>query len=123
MFHKIVYEEPSSIYFTALSGLTLLFLGYLGISELLGNNLKYSKFWNSGPNSASQVKVSSVVGMFILYAPASLAGFASFVIFPDGDLRFLMVKLVVTIHFFKRVLEVTTLFPDNFREKGKFLSC
>ncbi|KAH0711665.1 hypothetical protein KY290_007301 [Solanum tuberosum] len=49
--------------------------------------------------------MSSKLGMFILYAPACVMGFASFFMYPDGGTRFMLLKSAVTIHFFKRVLE------------------
>ncbi|MCE3052505.1 hypothetical protein HAX54_052792 [Datura stramonium] len=112
MFQSFVFEEPSSI-ITAITVVTFLFLAYLGFSEIIGKHLQYSKFWNVNPNSASshssnflQGKLSSRTGMFILYAPACVMGFASFLLYPDGGTRFMMLKSAVTIHFLKRVLEV-----------------
>ncbi|OMO94432.1 hypothetical protein COLO4_16342 [Corchorus olitorius] len=101
---------PSSLAATAISGLTLILLAILGVLEIAGIHLQYSKFFNVGSssNSASskKIKVPSKVGMFLLYAPTFLAGLASFWLFPDGDLRFLLVKSAVTLHFFKRLFEV-----------------
>lgn len=109
IFQNIVYQEPSSIYLTAVSVMSVFFLGFLVFSELMGNHLKYSKFWNVNNSSASgKLKLSSRTGMLILYTPAALFGLASFFIFPDGDgVRFFMLKSAISIHFFKRVLEVT----------------
>ncbi|CAN4126340.1 unnamed protein product [Withania somnifera] len=111
MLQSFVFEEPNSI-ITAITVVTFLFLAYLGVSEIFGKHLQYSKFWNVKANSGSstgnflQGKLTSRVGMFILYAPACLMGFATFFIFPDGGTRLMMLKSAVTIHFFKRVLEV-----------------
>ncbi|KAL3523702.1 hypothetical protein ACH5RR_016536 [Cinchona calisaya] len=108
LLQNLVYQEPSSIYLTAISGVTFLFLAYLGISEIIGNHLKYSKFWNVNSRKTSGgggIKLSSRPGMILLYAPAALLGLASFFIFPGGGIRFLMLKLAVTVHFSKRVLE------------------
>ncbi|XP_027161094.1 very-long-chain enoyl-CoA reductase-like [Coffea eugenioides] len=107
LLQDLVYQEESpSIYTTALSGITLLFLAYLGISEALGNHLKYSKFWNvNSQKSGGGIKLSSRTGMLLLYSPAAVAGLASFLIFPGGEIRFLMLKLAITMHFSKRVLE------------------
>ncbi|XP_027118824.2 uncharacterized protein [Coffea arabica] len=106
LLQDLVYQEESpSIYTTALSGITLLFLAYLGISETLGNHLKYSKFWNvNSQKSGGGIKLPSRTGMLLLYSPAAVAGLASFMIFPGGGIRFLMLKLAITIHFSKRVL-------------------
>lgn len=111
MFQSFVFEEASSI-ITAITVITFLFLAYLGVSEIAGKHLQFSKFWNVNANSGSsnsnflQGKMSSKVGMFILYAPACVMGFASFFMYPDGGTRFMLLKSAVTIHFFKRVLEV-----------------
>ena len=106
LLQNLVYQEESpSIYTTALSGITLLFLAYLGISETLGNHLKYSKFWNvNSQKSGGGIKLPSRTGMLLLYSPAAVADLASFLIFPGGGIRFLMLKLAITIHFSKRVL-------------------
>ncbi|KAK3003522.1 hypothetical protein RJ639_018197 [Escallonia herrerae] len=86
-----LFEEPPSIIITAMSVVTFMFLSYLGISEITGNHLQYSKFWNVGPQKVSakrQIKLSSRTGMLILYTPAFLAGLASFAIYPDGGFRY-----------------------------------
>ncbi|KAK2971319.1 hypothetical protein RJ640_001345 [Escallonia rubra] len=104
-----LFQEPPSIIITAMSVVTIMFSSYLGISEITGNHLQYSKFWNVGSQKISaklQNKLSSRTGMLILYTPAFLAGLASFAIYPDGGFRFFMVKLTLTVHFLKRVLEV-----------------
>ncbi|XP_060186356.1 uncharacterized protein LOC132615775 [Lycium barbarum] len=110
MFQSFVFEEPNLV-ITAITVVTFMFMAYLGISEITGKHLQYSKFWNVNTNSASssnflQRKMSSKLGMFILYAPACAMGFASFFLYQDGGTRFMMLKAVVTIHFLKRVLEV-----------------
>ncbi|KAE8717897.1 putative Double-stranded-RNA-binding protein 4 [Hibiscus syriacus] len=96
---------PPRLAITAASVLALTSLGILGFLEIRGIHLKYSKFSNAAASSISS-KVPSRVGMFFLYTPAFLAGVASFWLFPDGDLRFLLLKSAITIHFFKRVFEV-----------------
>ncbi|KAF3629641.1 putative 3-oxo-5-alpha-steroid 4-dehydrogenase 1-like [Capsicum annuum] len=112
MFQSFVYEEPNPI-ITVITVVTFSFLAYLGISEICGKHLQYSKFWNVNASAGSstssnflQGKLSSRIGMFVLYAPACVMGFASFLMYPDGGTRFMMVKSVVTVHFLKRVLEV-----------------
>ncbi|XP_022746561.1 very-long-chain enoyl-CoA reductase-like isoform X1 [Durio zibethinus] len=99
---------PSSLMVTAASVFTLIYVGILGVLEIGGIHLKYSKFFNTGSSAAasSRIKVPSRVGMFLLYTPAFLVGLASFWLFPDGDLRFLFLRSAVTIHFFKRDFEV-----------------
>ncbi|KAK8671485.1 hypothetical protein V6N13_038080 [Hibiscus sabdariffa] len=97
--------SPPSLALTAASVLALISLSILGLLETRGIHLKYSKFFNASSSSISS-KVPSRVGMFLLYTPAFLVGVASFWLFPDGDLRFLLLKSAVTIHFFKRIFEV-----------------
>nr|GEU93109.1 very-long-chain enoyl-CoA reductase-like [Tanacetum cinerariifolium] len=79
-----------------------------GIAETIGNHLEYSKFAISGnkPVAKQGVKISSRTGMLILYTPAFLAGLASFFVLPGGDLRLVLLKFAVTVHFFKRDIEV-----------------
>ncbi|KAA8534613.1 hypothetical protein F0562_032128 [Nyssa sinensis] len=105
---SFVYQQPSSLVMIYIPVITLLSLAYLGLSEIIGKHLQYSKFWNvnSQKSSAKQIKLSSTTGMLILYTPAFLAGVASFCIYPDGGTRFLLVESALTIHFFKRVFEV-----------------
>lgn len=50
--------------------------------------------------------ISGRIGMLILYAPAFLAGLASFFLLPDEGFRFSLLRSALTIHFFKRLLEV-----------------
>lgn len=110
---SFVYEQPDSVIIRAMPLITLFAVSLLGFSEIIGKHLQYSKFWNVNSNSQSmskkqqkQIKLSSKTGMLMFYAPAFLAGAASFFLFPDGGLRFLLLKLALTIHFFKRVFEV-----------------
>ncbi|KAM7526734.1 hypothetical protein LguiA_016636 [Lonicera macranthoides] len=105
----IIFQVPPSILITAMSASTFMFLLYIGFSEIIGRHLQYSKFWNVNSNNKPNhlhIKLSSRTGMLILYTPAFLAGIASFFIFPDGGLRFMMVKSALTFHFLKRDLEV-----------------
>ncbi|CAN4114479.1 unnamed protein product [Withania somnifera] len=111
MFQSLVFQEPNSI-IKAITVVTFWFLAYLAVSEIFGKHLQYSKFWNVNTNFGSscsnflQGKLSSRVGMFILYAPACLMGFVTFFIFPDGGTRSMILKSAVTLHFLKRVLKV-----------------
>ncbi|XVF40997.1 hypothetical protein PTKIN_Ptkin01aG0245100 [Pterospermum kingtungense] len=101
---------PPSLGIIAASVMTLIGVGILGVLEIKGIHLKYSKFFKlPAPSPTNTLKVPSRVGMFFLYAPAFLAGLASFWLFSNGDLRFLFLKSAVTIHFFKRILEVLFL--------------
>lgn len=125
MLQNLVYQEPSSIYLSAVTGVTFLFLVSLGISEAIGKQLKYSKFWDLNSKTSGGggggIKLSSRTGMLLLYGPAALAGLASFVIFPGGGTRFLMLKLAVTVHFSKRVLEVILIYSN--RSFSLILAC
>ncbi|ONI21450.1 hypothetical protein PRUPE_2G066300 [Prunus persica] len=50
--------------------------------------------------------------MLIAYIPAFLAGVASFVLYPQENIRILLLCSALTIHFFKRIFEV--LFVHNY---------
>ncbi|TYJ15904.1 hypothetical protein E1A91_A10G214100v1 [Gossypium mustelinum] len=105
---------PPSLVLIAASVLSLLSLTILGVLETREIHLKYSKFFNASTSSSSSIsfKVPSRVGMLLIYTPAFLVGVASFWLFPDGDFRFLLLKSAITIHFFKRILEV--IFIHNY---------
>ncbi|MFQ6655561.1 hypothetical protein Gotur_026069 [Gossypium turneri] len=97
---------PPTLLLTGASVLTLLLLAILGVLEIRGINMKYSKFVNAASSSSSiSFKVPSRVGMLLLYTPAFLVGVASFWLYPADDSRFLFLKSAVTIHFFKRLFE------------------
>ncbi|KVI07405.1 hypothetical protein Ccrd_014237 [Cynara cardunculus var. scolymus] len=90
---KFMFDEPS-IWVTAATVVALIFTAYLGLAELIGNHLQYSKFATS--NSDQGIKVSGRTGFLIFYTPAFLAGLLSFFVFPaTGDLRFLLLKFAV----------------------------
>ncbi|XP_010067100.2 3-oxo-5-alpha-steroid 4-dehydrogenase 1 [Eucalyptus grandis] len=98
---NFVYPPPPSVFTTAASVMIVASLAIVGLSEARGVHLQYSKF-ALAPNR----KVPSRTGMLLFYSPAFLAGLASFLIFPDGDLRFLVLRSAISLHFFKRILEV-----------------
>lgn len=106
IFEGCVYQEPSSVYKTCYYVATLLLLLLLGVLEVLGKHLQYSKFWNFGSNTPAKSLLSSKTGMLIIYTPALFACISSFWLIPDGGLRFLILKSALTIHFLKRDLEV-----------------
>ncbi|GMI80512.1 hypothetical protein like AT5G16010 [Hibiscus trionum] len=95
---------PPSWGVIAASVFTLISSAILGVLEAKGTHLKYSKFFNA--SSSISPKVPSRVGMLFFYTPPFLVGVASFWHFPNGDLRFLLLKSAITIHFFKRIFEV-----------------
>lgn len=105
-----VYQEHSSISKNAFYLLTLLWLFSLGVLEITGKHLQYSRFWNSSSNKSKKVLLSSKIGMLILYTPALIAGISSYGLLPNGPTRFLMLKSAITIHFLKRDIEVYDLF-------------
>ncbi|KAJ6986547.1 hypothetical protein NC653_019919 [Populus alba x Populus x berolinensis] len=81
----------------------------------------YSRFWNlnSEKSTRMQIKLSSRTGMLVFYVPAFLSGVASFVLYPNHDLRLFLVKATLTIHFFKRTIEV--LFVHKYSTSGVVL--
>ncbi|KAJ0570277.1 putative 3-oxo-5-alpha-steroid 4-dehydrogenase/very-long-chain enoyl-CoA reductase [Helianthus annuus] len=104
---KFMFDEPS-VWVTVATVMTLLSTVYLGFAEIIGSHLQYSKFTNSSAKQAAAagIKVSSRTGMLMLYTPAFVAGVVSFFVFPGGGVRFFLLKVVVTFHFFKRDFEV-----------------
>lgn len=110
---KFLYPPPPSLFITTMSFISFASLANAGFSEIKGKHMQYSKFFGitKAENDEKQKKarIESKKGMFLLYSPAFLASVSSFAIFPDGDLRFALVCSALTIHFFKRVLEVLFL--------------
>uniref|UniRef100_A0A2N9EHN2 Uncharacterized protein n=1 Tax=Fagus sylvatica TaxID=28930 RepID=A0A2N9EHN2_FAGSY len=108
MLQSFIFPPPPSLFITAMSVVSLTSLVYTGFSEVRGNHLKYSKFWNvNSPKSGrKQIKLSSTTGMLILYTPAFLAALTSFLLFPPQDFRSLLLHSALAIHFFKRIFEV-----------------
>lgn len=106
MVEGCVYQESLSIFKKCYYGATLLYLFVLAFLEVTGKHLQYSKFWNLGSKNSIKPVLSSKIGMLVLYTPALFAGISSFWIFPDGGIRFMMLKSAITIHFLKRDLEV-----------------
>ncbi|KAJ6311290.1 hypothetical protein OIU77_013124 [Salix suchowensis] len=104
----IIFPTPPSLIVSVMSVVSLVVIAGLGVSEILGKHMQYSKFWNLNPEKSSrkQIKLSSRTGMLVLYVPAFLSGAVSFVLYPNHDLRLFLVKATLTIHFFKRVVEV-----------------
>ncbi|XP_076924413.1 uncharacterized protein LOC143586835 [Bidens hawaiensis] len=109
----LLFPPPSSLFVNTMSILSSLSLANAGYKETKGKHMQYSKFFNiinvatsKKPAKDQEVKWSSRDGMLLFYAPAFLIGLVSFVAFHDGDLRLVMVISALTIHFFKRVVEV-----------------
>ncbi|CAH8387729.1 unnamed protein product [Eruca vesicaria subsp. sativa] len=114
---SFVYPPPPSILLNTMSVVGLVSLAKVGWSEVRGNHLKYSKFNNNKSSSSSSSpppqpqkhglgSFSSRTGMLLLYTPAFLAAASSFFLVPSDDLRFLLLKSALALHFFKRIFEV-----------------
>ncbi|XP_009782383.1 uncharacterized protein LOC107812573 [Nicotiana tabacum] len=104
---KFLYPPPPSLFITTMSVISVASLANAGFSEIKGKHMQYSKFFvSSKSENEKKARIESKKGMLLLYSPAFLAGLASFAIFPNEDLRFALVSSALTIHFFKRVLEV-----------------
>ncbi|ESQ41583.1 hypothetical protein EUTSA_v10014355mg [Eutrema salsugineum] len=114
---SFLYPPPPSILLNTMSVVGLAALAKIGWSEVRGNHLKYSKFNNASSSSSSSSSspqtqkqrlgsISSRTGMLCLYTPAFLAASASFFVLPSDDLRFLLLKSALALHFFKRIFEV-----------------
>ncbi|XP_057735026.1 uncharacterized protein LOC130950523 isoform X1 [Arachis stenosperma] len=105
---KLVFPPPASAVVSAVTVGSFLVLAYSGVSEMIGKQLNYSKFWNAATEKQKNknIKVSSRVGMVLLYGPAFLAGAASFWLYPNEGLRSTLLNSAVTLHYFKRLFEV-----------------
>lgn len=121
MLSCVIFPPPPSLIISVMSVVSLVAISGLGISEFLGKHLQYSRFWNlnSEKSTRMQIKLSSRTGMLVFYVPAFLSGVASFVLYPNHDLRLFLVKATLTIHFFKRAIEV--LFVHKYSTSGVVL--
>ena len=125
MVTSFVYPPPPSILLNTMSVVGLVSLAKVGWSEVRGIHLNYSKFNNNKTSSSSSPQpqkhplgsFSSRTGMLLLYTPAFLAAASSFFVLPSDDLRFLLLKSALALHFFKRIFEVIITFlpSDAFR--------
>lgn len=111
MLFRFIYRPPPSLFVSAMSVISFASLANAGFMEIKGKHMQYAKFWNVGDDHNkssrdSKPRVSGRIGMICLYAPAFLAGLASFFLLPDEGFRFALLSSVLTIHFFKRLLEV-----------------
>lgn len=79
-----------------------------GFDEIKGKHMQYSKFWNVNPSKEKEKKIqlSGKSGMLLVYSPAFLAGAASFFVFRHDSLRITILQFALTLHFFKRIVEV-----------------
>ncbi|GAB4836206.1 hypothetical protein Ancab_001122 [Ancistrocladus abbreviatus] len=111
LFQRFLFPPPPSIFVTSMSVISFAGLANTGFKEIKGIHLQYSKLWNAKnslnePGPKQHISVPSRIGMLILYTPAFLFGAAAFFLFPDEGLKFFLLRLALTIHFLKRVLEV-----------------
>lgn len=120
-----LFPPPPSLFVNVMTVVSSAVVAMIGLSEARGTHLQYSKFWNSSntaaklSNSSEQFKISSRLGMLLLYTPAVLAGAVSLWFFPDDDRRILLLTSALTLHFFKRDFEVLSLsnfFPNRVLE-------
>ncbi|XP_059307816.1 uncharacterized protein LOC132059268 isoform X2 [Lycium ferocissimum] len=107
IFTQILFQEPSPIFIKVMIVMNLIISAILGISEATGKqNVEYSKFWNVNNQKQVKAKIPSKMGMIFVYSPSLIACLSFFWIFPTGGIRFFMLNSAMTVHFFKRVLEV-----------------
>ncbi|GLT93382.1 hypothetical protein SLE2022_111780 [Rubroshorea leprosula] len=104
---------PPSLLVAAASVVSLTSMANIALLEIRGRPFQYSKFSEVGSGSHNQnaatrkkIVLPGRTGMLVAYTPAFLTGAASFALFPDEGLRFLLLKSAITIHFLKRILEV-----------------
>ncbi|XP_028799400.1 very-long-chain enoyl-CoA reductase-like [Neltuma alba] len=105
---NFLFPPPPSLFVSAMSAISFVSLARTGFDEIKGKHLQYSKFWNtdSSKTKKKKIQLSGRSGMLLLYTPAFLAGAASFFIFPHESLRTTFLQSALTLHFFKRILEV-----------------
>lgn len=102
-----IYYPPASLFVAVISAATFLLLAVLGLAEVRGQHLQYSKFGGKKDKKGKALTVSSRVGMFLLYFPAFLVSVVWLALFAgDASPRFLLLACAVSVHFLKRVLEV-----------------
>ncbi|KAL2334924.1 hypothetical protein Fmac_016137 [Flemingia macrophylla] len=106
VFLNFIFPPPASVVVWGMTVLSFMILASGFLSEIRGKNLNYSKFWNANPTAQRQIKLSGKTGMLLFYTPAFLAGLVSFWIYPHEGVRSTILKSAVTLHFFKRDLEV-----------------
>uniref|UniRef100_A0A7N0RCF4 3-oxo-5-alpha-steroid 4-dehydrogenase C-terminal domain-containing protein n=1 Tax=Kalanchoe fedtschenkoi TaxID=63787 RepID=A0A7N0RCF4_KALFE len=110
MLWHVFFPLPDSILVKVMCLVSLGALAYLGMAEVRGKHLQYSKFWNAKSMksvSITKVRLSGKVGMTIAYAPGLLAALASFAISPSLDsARLDLLRCALALHFAKRIFEL-----------------
>ncbi|GMN59190.1 hypothetical protein TIFTF001_028282 [Ficus carica] len=113
---KFSFPPPPSLFLNALSviNIPLFFIG--GFMELRGKNVPYSKFFmnitNTNPrkhdsaNEKKTILVSGRSGMLICYVPVFVVSLALLLFSPHKNIRLLLLKSSLALHFFKRVFEM-----------------
>ncbi|KAJ6767570.1 3-OXO-5-ALPHA-STEROID 4-DEHYDROGENASE FAMILY PROTEIN [Salix koriyanagi] len=108
MLSRVIFPPPNSLFITVMSMASLSF-SVLGLCEGLGKNFEYSKFSNLNVEKSTSKQNNAVCsrnGMLAAYLPAFLSAVTFSGLFPNVGLRFLLVNSALTMHFFKRILEV-----------------
>ncbi|XP_023767612.1 uncharacterized protein LOC111916224 isoform X2 [Lactuca sativa] len=105
-----LFPSTPSLFINAMSIFNLLALITSGYMEMIGKNKQYAKFCDASDlnkrKDKEKRKLPSRIGMLVFYTPSFFVGLVSFAVFQHQDPRFVMVIFVLTIHFFKRILEV-----------------
>lgn len=109
---KFLFAPPPSLFLTAMSAISFVYPIFMGLSEVKGKHLNYSKFWNvniiinDNATGRRKTKLSSKAGMLLWYTNGFLVCVVSFWILPHQSSRSTILQSAITLHFFKRVLEV-----------------
>ncbi|KQK20822.1 3-oxo-5-alpha-steroid 4-dehydrogenase 2 [Brachypodium distachyon] len=107
----VLYPAPA--WLMAMSALSFAWVASLGVSELRGQHMPYSKFWHaivvsgSGQKKRAERLLPSRAAMLMAYTPALVAAAAAFAV--PGAVEGLRAQLLagaLAVHFLKRVLEV-----------------
>ncbi|KAF5770494.1 putative 3-oxo-5-alpha-steroid 4-dehydrogenase (NADP(+)) [Helianthus annuus] len=113
IFSLFLFPSPPSLFIMALSIIILLSLTISGYTEMNGKQKQYAKFFDTiSSKKEENNKLLSRNGMLVFYTPSFIVCLAALTILPHQDLRVIMVEYVLTLHFFKRILEV--LFVHKF---------
>ena len=100
---KFLFPQPPSLFVSAMSVISFVSLAIFGLSEIRGKHLQFSKFWNVDSTKSKKITMPGKAGMFLLYFPAFLAGFASFWIFPHQSLNY-VASNCCNVAFFQEAL-------------------
>ncbi|TKW30533.1 hypothetical protein SEVIR_2G044700v4 [Setaria viridis] len=99
---------PPSAFVAAASLVTVVSLASLGLAELRGEHVAYSKFWGPQRPGGGGALLPSRAGMLVGYVPALVAALASFAVpgAANDGARAQLLRAALAVHFLKRVLEV-----------------